>query len=190
MGISKFKYVFLFHVILLLIFLIINSSCSSEEGRKVLSIFFDGVPQNGMKKQATDSVLVNNKSKHKNNKRKITEQMFYHPPYQKRGCDKCHNLQAGNKLIKKPPELCYSCHDNFKNQFAVLHGPVASGFCTQCHNPHLSKFSNLLKRKGQNLCLYCHEKKDVLRNEVHEDIGNSDCTECHNPHGGEDRFLL
>ena len=185
-------YGYLIYAVLLSVLLIINSSCSSSDGKKILSIFFDGVPQAKKEKPAADSLLVSNENKQKPGKinKRVAQQIFYHPPYRTRACAKCHNLQAGNDLIKQPPKLCYTCHDNFKNKFAVLHGPVASGYCTQCHNPHSTKIPKLLERKGQKLCLYCHEKKDVFKNEVHEDINNTDCTDCHDPHGGDDRFLL
>lgn len=188
----KFIYGYLIYTVLLSVLLIINFSCSSSEGKKILSIFFDGVPQGENEKLAADSLLVSNENKKKqgNNKKRVVQQMFFHPPYQARECYNCHNLQAGNELIEQPPKLCYTCHEDFNNQFAVLHGPVASGYCTQCHNPHSSKLPKLLKRKGQELCLYCHEKSDVFKNAVHEDIDDTNCIECHNPHGGEDRFLL
>ncbi len=190
MQFNKYIYGYLIYVILLSGVLFINSSCSSGEGKEILSIFFDGVPQDEGENQTADSLLVRNDNKPGENKRRVVEQIFFHPPFQSRECDNCHNLQAGNDLIEQPPELCYTCHDDFKNQFAVLHGPVASGYCTQCHNPHSSKIKKLLVKKGQQLCLSCHEKQDVFKNEVHEDIDDTNCTDCHNPHGGDDRFLL
>ncbi|NOX85830.1 MAG: hypothetical protein GXO86_07695 [Chlorobi bacterium] len=120
----------------------------------------------------------------------VKSEYIFHPPYQEKECANCHNQGQMGKLLEPLPGLCYQCHESFGDQYQVLHGPVDAGFCTQCHNPHMSKNKFLLIRTGQNLCLNCHLSKDVFKNEAHSDIEDADCTECHNPHGGEDRFIL
>ena len=71
-----------------------------------------------------------------------------------------------------------------------MHGPAAGGYCTECHNPHMSKSKKLLIRNGQDLCLECHAPKSDLSAESHKDIEDSECILCHNPHGGKDRKIL
>lgn len=169
----------------------ILTSCSSGEGKEVLSFFFDGVDDNSKTEETVDTLVAYNQEEGEFNLvTKKTPQVFYHEPYKGKGCDNCHDLKAGNKLYESQPALCYNCHDDFNSQYSVLHGPVAAGYCTACHNPHLAKNEKLLKREGQDICLYCHQKSDVFRNEMHSDIGDTNCTECHDPHGGDDRFLM
>ncbi|NOY60272.1 MAG: hypothetical protein GXO75_15285 [Calditrichaeota bacterium] len=167
-------------------------ACSSGNRYKWLSFFFDDVPNPNAKIAKTDSLQADS-SKSAFNARQIRPSKplyIFHAPYQEKACDDCHDLAYSSRLLQPQPQLCYQCHEDFKEQFAVLHGPVASGHCTACHNPHMAKNKKLLKRKGQQLCLYCHELSDILKNDVHQDIDNTDCTECHNPHGGEDEYLL
>jgi predicted CXXCH cytochrome family protein len=188
------KYYILVHISfigLLIGVLYLTTSCSPSESGEILSIFFDGVPENVDESEVTDTTLIAENPQEKTNLlKKPKNKINFHPPYQSKDCDDCHESSFGNELIEQPPELCYTCHDDFQTEFAVLHGPVASGYCTQCHNPHFSKNPSLLIKKGQDICLSCHEKKDVLKNDVHLEIEDTNCTDCHNPHGGEDRFLI
>ena len=179
--------------VLLSVFLIILYSCSSGTGRKVLTFFFDGVPQpDSSKRTQKDSLLVKADKPLQAQQRqsRFLQENFFHPPYKDKECDDCHDMDTGFKLIDKLPELCFNCHDDFREELKVLHGPVAMGACTECHHPHLAKNKMLLKRTGQDLCLYCHDKADVLKNDAHEDLGDDNCTDCHNAHGGEEEYFL
>ena len=166
-------------------------ACSPMTRYKVLSFFFDGVP-NPSEVALVDTSAVADRAALEERLRRLRmgPQYVFHPPYQDKDCGSCHDIQAGNRLLAPQPDLCYGCHDDFRESFEVLHGPVAGGYCTACHNPHMAKNENLLFAKGQALCLFCHEKTDVFANPVHSDIGEADCTECHNPHGGDDRTFL
>jgi len=176
-----------YFTILILLFII---ACSPN--KKILSIFFDGVP---------DSTQVANKSKIQENKidsndiknnllANNKELLFVHTPYKEKNCDNCHVKSSMGKFVEEQPELCYQCHEDFKTKYSYLHGPVAGGYCTKCHSPHSSKYEKMILRKGQNLCTYCHNIEMVLKNENHSGIGETNCTECHNPHGGTDKYIL
>ncbi|MCK5076303.1 MAG: hypothetical protein KAR38_08000 [Calditrichia bacterium] len=115
---------------------------------------------------------------------------YSHPGIKDKSCDDCHNKEAGNAPMDKQPDLCYACHEDFSEQFKYVHGPVAGGFCTECHNIHNSKNEKLIVRTGREMCLYCHESSDVFKNEVHEDIEDTSCFECHNAHGANCKYLL
>lgn len=178
---------------LLSVFLTILFSCSTGTSHKVLTFFFDGVPQPDTSKQIQkDSLAVQSAQPAQAKKRqsRFLQENFFHPPYKDKECGDCHDTEAGFKLIDPLPELCFNCHDDFREELQVVHGPVASGACTECHHPHLAKNKMLLKRTGQELCLYCHDKADVLKNDAHEDLGDENCTDCHNAHGGEDEYFL
>lgn len=169
--------------------LVSNTSCSSAEGKKVLSFFIDGI-EDSTGVESRDTVIT---VKEKNKDRatiNVFETTNFHEPYKGKQCDICHQATGSNKLTDPQPILCYNCHDDFSTKYSFLHGPVASGYCTNCHHPHMSKNKKLLKRTGQKICLECHELNDILKNEIHSSIENTDCTDCHNPHGGEDKFLM
>lgn len=179
-------------IISLVTIIITISACSSGQGSDVLSFFFDGVDDEQNLDVQSDSSLV---TKFDENKKKITPRkqsavVYYHEAYSSKTCRDCHDNRGSYDLLEPQPALCYNCHDDFAEEFKFLHGPVSSGYCTECHNPHMSKNLMLLKRIGQDICLSCHEKSDVVKNEIHEDIEDMDCTDCHNPHGGEDRYLM
>ena len=175
----------LFTFILIISFLI---GCSPVLRYKVLSVFFDGVPDPSMvvvSLPKTDTIASKMLAI-----KEMEPEFYYHQPYQKNECVSCHDKGFSNKLIKPQPELCYGCHEDWNNKYKTLHGPVASGYCTACHSPHMSKLKKMLLRENQQLCLHCHNSKHVDKNKVHEHIGERNCTECHNPHGGENRGIL
>jgi len=188
---SRFPYrPFIIASITILAFLV---GCSPAERYRVLSVFFDGVPDPN-KKEARPEIppgFDTTRQADSARTRKTQEpKFFFHEPYRARECGDCHSTTGGNRLVMEQPDLCYQCHDDFSETYSHLHGPVAGGYCTGCHHPHMAEYPKMLKRKGQDLCLYCHEKSDVFANDVHDGIDDSDCTDCHDPHGGEDRFMI
>jgi len=171
-----------------------STSCSSEKRLKILSTFFDGVPQAASSEELAADSLQADPTKDGDNKPlrfvRRQPQMFLHEPYRDRACDSCHGTGYGNRLLEEPPDLCFGCHDDFREQLTQIHGPVAAGLCTACHNPHRAKFKRMLFAEGQRLCLKCHEQSAVFANEVHTDIGEESCMSCHNPHGGTEEYFL
>jgi len=176
-------------IVLSICFLISTTSCSSGEGKEVLSFFFDGV-EDEIDDKTKDTLLTVKESTDNLQSTSFIEIINYHEAYTDHQCDNCHESNRSNQLLEPQPTLCYNCHDDFSTQYSFVHGPVASGYCTKCHHPHMSKNQKLLKRTGQAICLMCHERDDVSKNDIHLDIEDTDCTECHNPHGGEDKFLM
>jgi predicted CXXCH cytochrome family protein len=73
-----------------------------------------------------------------------------------------------------------------------LHGPVAAGECTVCHDSHGSDYKNLLTDDPNELCFSCHE---VTENElqkfqfVHEPMKGK-CDGCHDAHGANNVMML
>lgn len=167
--------------------------CSSQRSYKIMSLFFDGVPDPSKKNETAkaDSVMSNDTLKNKNLANKeLKTKFFFHPPYKERNCDACHDKNATGKLTKPLTDVCFTCHEDFTKKYKTVHGPVASGYCAVCHQPHMSTEVKLLKSTGQEMCLYCHSSAQVFKNDVHKDIKDTKCTECHNPHGGDDRLML
>lgn len=110
-----------------------------------------------------------------------------HGPYAARLCEGCHQRQT-NKLLMAVEDLCFNCHDLALKKRTV-HGPVASGSCLVCHDPHGSGNKYLLVAKSQEFCLHCHSKEDIMRTEAHQDM-DAGCTTCHNAHASDNDYLL
>ena len=166
--------------------------CSPGINRSLLTFFFDGVPQSDttdaiplQSGQPEDTTLLAEESTSR-----ATMFQTVHYPYGERECAMCHDENARGNMVVPEPDLCYICHEDFSDTYNYVHGPAAGGYCTACHDPHMSKEQHLLKRTGQPLCLFCHDETAVFKNEIHEGLGDISCMECHNPHGGEDRFIF
>lgn len=130
------------------------------------------------------------------------------------GCPSCHdNLDVKRvpHLNKGPfpkglraevPALCISCHEQALFEGNMVHAPVNTGLCLDCHNPHASNYPGLLNMKPASLCLNCHPD---IENSVHlilglstkgHPLGNTKedvedpkrpgktfyCASCHEPH--------
>jgi len=101
------------------------------------------------------------------------------------GCEGCHTVKDGKLATMLLKDACYSCHDNFEEGGEegkwFVHGPVASGECTECHDPHFSIRLKLLKK--DNICAECHDPF-LEEGTVHIPVKYGECTACHSPHAG------
>ncbi|MFZ2958482.1 MAG: cytochrome c3 family protein [Candidatus Ozemobacteraceae bacterium] len=112
-------------------------------------------------------------------------------------CFACHTFHnnANPSLLKAPKnELCLSCHQDVRAEFARPYKhPLADGQveCTSCHDPHAdSAAAGKLARKQPN-CISCHSEVRGPFMWEHKATRNQDaCMNCHNPHGGTSRKLL
>ncbi|MDX2443213.1 MAG: cytochrome c3 family protein [Bacteroidales bacterium] len=171
--------------------IILCNACSPEAGKKTLNFFFDGIPAESQQVLAiaTDTLIIIDSLRPTQENFQKAE-ITYHIPYVGKECASCHDQDFMGKYVLPQPELCYQCHEDFNNRYEVLHGPVAGGYCTNCHHPHFTKEENLLKRTGQELCLYCHIPGKGFNEQIHVGIENTNCIKCHNPHGGKDRLMF
>ena len=179
--------------IILLAGIILLSQCSPYAGKSVLSFFFDGVPE----ANSTLAGVANSGGEPGDSIAFVEEVMasagpehFMHYPYEEKECAACHNEQSLGSMVEPEPGLCYTCHEDLSDRYNYLHGPVAGGYCTSCHDPHISENEHLLRMTGEALCFYCHRKESVLANEMHEGMEGMLCTDCHNPHGGDDKYIF
>lgn len=146
------------------------------------------------------------------------------------GCASCHSAHATDHpelLRARMDQVCLDCHDEtlrtpdgreIANMQSVLteskflHGPVANGSCSGCHEPHGSMHAGLLehayprefytdfKQEKFELCFRCHNREMVLSAEtqtltnfrdgernlhfvhVNREKGRT-CRTCHEVHG-------
>ncbi len=118
-----------------------------------------------------------------------------HKPVELGKCQTCHlQMHSGPnfKLLKKrPPDLCYGCHDRM-DENKYTHGAVKMGDCPVCHNPHSSDNKTLLREAGpvSKTCFRCHQDDVTGRAYIHVPVRQGNCTACHSPHGSDFPFNL
>ena len=109
----------------------------------------------------------------------------YHEGVEK--CAECHG-SPGKGFVVSPPRdaLCYRCHGR-QDKGKLAHGPMGSGDCTACHDPHGSVHKALTVARDETLCIACHDQKS---SETHfrKSKGKA-CTACHDPHSSDKPFL-
>ena len=181
------------HGFLLGVAILLLSQCSPYAGKSMLNFFFDGVPESDTAQaKLADLDEISPDSLGQGGALLALEKpiLFVHYPYEERECASCHNEQALGTMVEAQPGLCYTCHEDLSTVYAYLHGPVAGGYCTSCHDPHMSESGKLLRRTGDALCFHCHAQESVEKNEMHQDLEGMFCMDCHNPHGGEDKYIF
>ncbi len=101
-------------------------------------------------------------------------------------------LQLGSAQQKQvQQESCVSskCHTTYGKE-KYVHGPVAVGECSACHELAKSEKHKFVSiKKAEDLCVKCHEpmeKKGV----VHAPVMTGDCTGCHNPHQSNQEYFM
>jgi len=114
-------------------------------------------------------------------------------------CTSCHSphhaKEAQFLLVKRQPELCYSCHLQQRAQFAMpFHHRVNEGMiqCTDCHNPHGTERPHQLRASSAQdvVCFTCHADKQGPFVFEHEVVKVEGCESCHTPHGSPNPHML
>jgi predicted CXXCH cytochrome family protein len=160
---------------------LLSAACSQAARHKALTTFFDGVPPLEKadtpkgQQPAVGSTAPPRKA-----------QGSEHGPYAAKLCDACHAKGATNALAPPADELCAQCH-TIKTDKKFMHGPLVSGGCLVCHDPHSSRYPYLLVSDSGS-CLDCHDREAVARIEGHRI--DSNCTTCHDAHGSDTKYLL
>ncbi len=113
-------------------------------------------------------------------------------------CLTCHYYKADLTYISGAgyydDNPCFSCHSasvgKFDNEY--IHGPVAGGSCTICHNSHGSDQPAILNESQEILCFSCHfetEEKRKLKIQ-HPPFHSGKCGSCHDPHATSHKWVL
>ena len=162
------------------------TSCDASTRYRVLSTIFDGVPL----PDAPSDTAWNGHSDEplaRDQKGESTAQYLQHGPYAAKLCEGCHQ-KSTNALTRPAEDLCAYCHE-FKLDGKKVHGPLASGGCRVCHDPHGSQNRFLLVSDSRDFCLTCHDRNEIMTRDVHVN-SHDECTSCHNAHASDVDFLL
>lgn len=158
------------------------AGCSVEKHHRVLSFFFDGVPDPADRVEAAaphEEAVAG--------RRPI--EPGEHGPYAAKMCNACHDSRATNALVAPAGELCGRCHELGTASARYVHGPLASGGCLVCHDPHRSQYRHLLVSASDSFCLRCHDRAALSPAAGHAGEA-ADCTQCHEAHMSDRKFLL
>jgi predicted CXXCH cytochrome family protein len=110
----------------------------------------------------------------------------YHPDVKK--CSGCHPQEGKGYRVTRPVDaMCYRCHGR-KDTKKYLHGPLGSGDCISCHDPHGSPNRFLTVAGPQVLCRMCHDQKSSEKHILR--AKGKGCVTCHDPHSSNKTFLL
>jgi predicted CXXCH cytochrome family protein len=141
----------------------------------------------------------------------ITFSPFVHGPASVWSCLSCHDIDSMPIYdVKRPDvEVCFRCHTEQKNDWKAkkyLHGPLNTGKCTICHNPHSSENLFNLFKPTWDLCVSCHSNKTTGKhilvgfiynghptNKVPDPLREGKeltCASCHSPHASDYLNLL
>jgi len=160
--------------------------CSAQKNYKVLSFFFDGVPD----PNAPPTVLVSQSGGIGGPVRLMKAKKYQHAPYAEKKCQACHTSDQKQLTSLAAPQLCLRCHANVVNQYSVMHAPVAVAQCLWCHNPHESDQEHLLKSDVADLCLQCHDRQLLSNDNFGHRSERALCLNCHTGHGSNQPGLL
>jgi len=158
--------------------------CNTTKNYKTLSFFFDGVPDPGKAPQEPGARDAGKKGA----KAPATGPRYReHGPYAAKQCEACH-VKASNRLVLPIDELCFQCHAlDIRKKY--IHGPIASGGCKECHDPHGSRYPFLLVSEPKESCFRCHDAGEIAKKEVHR-RSEAQCTTCHDAHSSDRAYLL
>ena len=160
--------------------LALSAGCSSAKHHRVLSFFFDGVPDPDAVVSAAPEVVAS-----------VGRQLVHpveHGPYAAKLCDSCHDSTRTNALVVPAEQLCLRCHE-LDTTKTYVHGPLASGGCLVCHDPHRSANRYLLVSSSDGFCLHCHDRSALSATAGHAGE-TADCTSCHEAHMSNRKYLL
>jgi len=166
---------------------IVGCSSSPRERYRVLSVFFDGVPNpDAPRRAATPNTPASDEG------RVVTAVVVSrHKPYNDGKCAACHNSATGDiEEFDKAYQKCTTCHKDVMTSRPHTHGPVANNACRWCHTAHESNQPALLKDPPIQVCTQCHDQQLLGNNPPQHIDGKTSCIDCHFGHGGPDPYYL
>ncbi len=175
---------------LAIVFLLL-ASCDEVERHDMLTFFFDGVPP-----LHGETLEVRSSGAKKAEVTTVSPTGGWRVHKATKDCTNCHGDQRRRgfsskvHLVAEAPHLCYQCHQEYSTLEGWVHGPVATGNCLFCHEPHKTKNEFLLLKPVPELCYQCHDLDAIHTIENHAAESYKHCVDCHEGHASETRGLL
>jgi predicted CXXCH cytochrome family protein len=174
-----------------LVALIAAAGCTPEKKYKILSVFFDGVP-NPNAPPGSAEVSEFGPTGPAPKPVGVTHKPFADAMNDSTKCNVCHTGGTGSfeSFQKISSDVCLKCHQKVLTQFKVMHGPVVSVECLLCHTPHESSLPGLLNVAPPALCTQCHQRDLLSAKPPDHLLPDSQCLKCHVGHGGPQHGFL
>jgi predicted CXXCH cytochrome family protein len=156
-----------------------------------MTFFFDGVPPLPGERSEFGPLDSNEPG---TIGRLATGGWYVHEPL--KDCTQCHasrrraRFSREVQLVAEAPQLCYQCHAEYATLSGWVHGPVVTGECLFCHEPHKTKTPFLLTNPVPDLCYRCHDPEALGLIPNHAETAYAQCLDCHAGHAGATRYLL
>jgi predicted CXXCH cytochrome family protein len=168
------------------------AACSPATRYRVLSFFFDGVPEPGQPGAETPGPEAPLPEPTGEAGAEVAQRprIIAHAPYRENRCRACHDATTGLLVKEVRDGLCLECHPHPADGAPYIHGPLAVNDCVACHDYHASPYPMLLLEDIHTLCFRCHERADLSPDPHDAMTEEQTCLACHDPHGGADRFFL
>jgi predicted CXXCH cytochrome family protein len=163
---------------------VLSAGCQATTRHKVLTFFFDGVPEPQVPAPAQAEQPGSAAAGAAGRPVAYRE----HGPYAAKLCNACHETAGTNALVAPGEQLCFRCHD-LGLQKRYIHGPLASGGCLVCHDPHSSRSRYLLVSESDDFCLHCHDRQSKGGIGAQHGLLEN-CTICHDAHMSDRKYLL
>ncbi|MBI5191329.1 MAG: hypothetical protein HZA22_11755 [Nitrospirae bacterium] len=117
----------------------------------------------------------------------------FHKDENEEHCQECHRTTLTQAEIETGMEKsCLRCHKGLTDNLNV-HGPVAVGICTVCHDPGSEPNRYRVEERDTVLCYGCHtDRKEIDDSKLllHGPVGAGMCTICHDAHSTPFPFQL
>lgn len=128
----------------------------------------------------------------------LTSSFSKHIETENQLCIICHELGTDLKQLlsanRSSNNPCLKCHKDKIKSFdqKYVHGPVAGGSCTACHDQHGSPYEKDLRAPINVLCISCHTDVESQMNDlvVHKPFIDGQCNGCHDPHSTNNEWVL
>lgn len=114
-------------------------------------------------------------------------------------CSACHMFHRYARAPEPSPSdalgQCITCHQDGRcaGNRPLMNATHPGNHCTDCHNPHETKYTSFLKARTSQVCMNCHSEQSPVLGGAHDvtlasskwpaaSQNGDTCMACHRPH--------